>query len=108
VKAVPEVKAAAREVKAAAPEVKAEDALKIRDLQYEQAKRAMEMRDLEERYQQLKTESDNWRTQMQAAIAAAAKSAGVDLAKWDFNIDTLKFTIKPPPPSQTNAKANQE
>ena len=69
--------------------------LKIRDLQYQQAKRELEKQSLEKRYEQLQKESDTWKAEMSAAIAAGAKAAGVDLQKWDFDSDTLKFIPKP-------------
>jgi hypothetical protein len=81
----------------AAPNLKTEDLLKIRELQYQQAKRALEMNEIEKRYALLQKQSDAWKDEMHAAIAAGAKAARVDLQKWDFDTDKLTFIPKPAP-----------
>ncbi len=82
--------------------------LEIRELQYQQAKRALEMNDLEKRYAALQKESDAWKEQMHAAIAAGAKAAGVDLQKWDFDSDKLTFIRKEQPQMNADKRGSEK
>ncbi len=71
--------------------LKTEDLLKIRDLQYEQAKRLLEMRQIEARYRELQEATVSGQQQIDDAVRAGAAAANVDLKQWVFDADRLKF-----------------
>ncbi|HKO43322.1 MAG TPA: hypothetical protein VJU84_08530 [Pyrinomonadaceae bacterium] len=80
---------------AIAPELTPEQLLKIRDLQYSQAKVVLEMRQLEARYKELQQQGATLQHELDRAVTDGAKSAGVDLDKWIFDTDKLKFVTRP-------------
>lgn len=90
----------------AAPALKTEDLLKIRDVQYRHAQRAAQMRAIEQAYTKLQGEQDADVQKVDVIIAAAAKDAKVDLTKWVFDIEELKFVPreKPAPAAQPSPK----
>jgi len=87
-----------------APQLKAEDLLNIRNLQFDQAKRLLEMQSLKSRYEQLQNESQSFQPALRTMIEAAAKAANVDLTKWEFDSDSLKFVARPMPPKAEDQK----
>lgn len=80
-----------------APQLKTEDKFKIRDLQYSQAKVALEMKRLEARYKELQQQGAVLQMDIDEAVTVAAKNAGVDLTRWIFDADKLKFVARPDP-----------
>jgi len=86
-----------QEANAAAPTLKTEDLLKVRDLQYQQAKRMLTMRQLEQEYKALKDAVDAGQQQMEEVVRAGAKAASIDLEKWRFDPDALRFVARPAP-----------
>ncbi len=80
-----------------APALKTEDLLKVRDLQYQQAKRLLVMRQMEKEYKALQDAVDAGQQQMNEVISAGAKASNVDLTKWAFDPDALKFVARPAP-----------
>ena len=88
------------------PALKTEDLLKVRDLQYQQAKRLLAMRQMEKEYKALQDAVDAGQRQMDEVIRAGAKAGNVDLEKWLFDSDSLRFVARPAPtPTQSPAKA---
>src|SRR5260370_12251911 len=79
------------------PALKTEDLLKVRDLQYQQAKRLLAMRQMEKEYQALQLAVDVGQQQMNEVIRAGAKAANVDLNNWAFNPDPLNLFARPAP-----------
>lgn len=69
----------------------AETLLKIRDLQLADANRRLKMQALESDYQKLKDEQKADAARLTEIVAAVAKAAGVDLAKYVFDLDQSKF-----------------
>lgn len=76
---------------AAAPEFPAEQKLLIRDVQYRHAQRAAQMKTLEQQYEQLQKLQQEDAGKVDTIVDGFAKSASVDLAKWIFDIEDLKF-----------------
>jgi len=79
------------------PALKTEDLLKIRDLQYSQAKRALQMKQYEAAYRQLQDDQMADARRIDDVIREAAKGASVDIEKWSFDADALKFVPRSPP-----------
>lgn len=73
------------------PQIKSEDLLKFRNLQYEQAKRALRMQDLRNEFDRLNSEQQKIGTEIDNWIKEQAKVQNVDLAKYVFDSDQLKF-----------------
>ncbi len=69
---------------------------KIKDLQIQWADLQTKMKDLQPQYQTLQQEDTAEKTSLNAAIDEAYKSAGKDKKDWDFSLETLAFTAKPP------------
>jgi hypothetical protein len=53
------------------------------------------MRRLQDEYKELKAAFDAGQQQMDEAIVAGAKAANVDLDKWAFDADALRFVARP-------------
>jgi hypothetical protein len=79
------------------PAMKPEDQLKIRNLQFQQDKKLLEQQRLEARYRQLQEEIKADETRINDAVQAGARAVGVDLSKFVFDLDLLKFVPRPAP-----------
>ena len=90
----------------AAPTLKTESLFYIRDLQYEQAKLLLGMKQLEAQYKKLQEDVDRLGQSVNAIVEADAKAANIDLSKWSFDTDKLKFVPreKPAPATQPSPK----
>lgn len=90
----------------AAPALKTESLFYIRDLQYEQAKLLLGMKQLEAQYKKLQEDVDRLGQSVNAIVEADAKAANIDLSKWSFDTDKLKFVPreKPAPATQPSPK----
>jgi hypothetical protein len=84
-----------------APALKAEDLLKIRDLQYAQAKRVQQMQQMEAVYKRLQDDQASDSRHIDDVIREAAKAANIDISKWVFDAETLKFVPRPAEKPQT-------
>ena len=80
---------------AQAPVMKTEDQLRIRNLQFDQDKKLLEMKRLEAQYRELLLAVDRAQQQIENAVRDGARSAGVDLDKFQFDLDTLRFVPRP-------------
>lgn len=85
----------------AAPAFKADDLLKIRDVQYRHAQRVAQMKVLEQQYTKLQTDQDADGQKVDQIIRDAAKAANIDLTKWSFDIEELKFVPRENRASET-------
>lgn len=75
---------------------KPDDLLKVRNLQYEQAKRLLRMQQIQAEYTKLDAEQQNLSSQIDNWIKEQAKINNIDLTKNRFDFDSLKFVeIKP-------------
>jgi len=83
-------------------QIPADDLLKFRNLQYEQAKRVVRMQDLKSEFDKLNSENEQLKAEMSAWVKDQAKKQNIDLAKFYFNSDTLKFVEIPK--EKTNEK----
>jgi hypothetical protein len=79
------------------PAMKPEDQLKIRNLQYEQDKKIIELQRLKLREQELEEAIQTDVSAINAAVRAGGQAAGVDFAKFIFDLDSLKFVLRPSP-----------
>ena len=87
----------------AAPELKAEDLLKIRDLQFQQARRLMQQQQMVREYEALQKQIEESREALRGAVDVALKD--VDRAKWDFDAETLKLIPHANPPAPATSAA---
>lgn len=72
-------------------DIKSDDLLKLRNLQYEKAKRIIRMQELKSEFDKLNTEQQSLDTEINTWIKEQAKSQNVDLTKNRFDFDNLKF-----------------
>lgn len=76
--------------------IKSDDLLKLRNLQYEQAKRLIRMQEIKAEFDKLNSENQSISVEISNWIKEQAKIQNVDLAKNTFDFDKLKFVeIKP-------------
>lgn len=75
----------------------AETLLKIRDLQLADANRRLKMQKMEADYQKLADEQKADSARLTEIVTAAAKVAGVDPAKYLFDLEQLKFVPRTAP-----------
>lgn len=68
-----------------------EELLKFRNLQYEQAKRIVRMQDLRAEFDKLNIENEKIKGEMDNWIKEQAKKQNVDLTKYAWDSDQLKF-----------------
>ncbi len=99
---------------AAAPVLRAEDLLKVRDLQYKHAARAATLTKMEQQYEQLIKLQEADAQKLDTVIQEAAKASNIDLTKWQFEIEELKFVprvqspesgVRSSPPEKEKPKA---
>lgn len=88
----------------APPKLKEEDRAKIFELQKkamaDQVRIDQIMQQATAQMQRLQQEMQNYSKQIDSAMEAAIKNAGVDKTSWQLNVDTLEFTpSKPNPPA---------
>src|SRR5258708_5514837 len=87
------------------PMLKLEDQLKIRGLQYEQDKKLLEIQRLEARYKELQEGVRSDAKNIEDTVRDGSRAAGVDLAKYVFDLDTLKVVPRPSPAASHATKA---
>ena len=68
-----------------------DDLLKLRTLQYEQAKRVIRMQDLKSEFDKLNLEQQSFAVEINEWIKDQAKKQNVDLTKNKFDLDLGKF-----------------
>jgi hypothetical protein len=76
------------------PALKTEELLKIRDIQYDHAKRAARMKQIEELYERLQAEQAADAKRIDAVIVTGAQAAKINLETWIFNVDSLTFVLR--------------
>ena len=79
----------------APPQLKAEDLLKIRNVQYEKVKRALQMTQIEAAYKALQEQQEAGSRRLDDLLTEAVKAAGVDTTKWIFDLEQLRFSERP-------------
>lgn len=65
--------------------------MKLRNLQFEQAKRVVRMQDLKAEFDKVSSENENFKAQIEIWIRDQAQKQNVDLTKFYFDSDQLKF-----------------
>lgn len=92
----------------APPKLKEEDRAKIFELQKkamaDQVRIDQIMQQATAQMQRLQQEMQNYSKQIDSAMEAAIKNAGVDKTSWQLNVDTLEFTPSKPNPPATPPK----
>jgi hypothetical protein len=78
------------------PAMRAEDLLRIRNLQYEQDKKLIEMQQIEARYKELKDGIASDNAAINAAVRAGAEAVHADILKFVFDLDSLKLIPRQP------------
>lgn len=71
-----------------------EFSLRIRNLQFEQDKALLQMKDMERQYVLQKQKVDETAVRISAAAEAYAKDNKVDMSKYVFDLDTLEFVLR--------------
>lgn len=71
--------------------IKSDNLLKLRNLQYEQAKRILRMQELKNEFDKLNIEQQALAVEIDSWIKEQAKAQNIDLTKSKFDLDTLKF-----------------
>jgi len=71
--------------------ISSDDLQKLRNLQYEQAKRIVRMQELKSEFDKLNSEQQQYSVFINDWIKDQAKKQNIDLAKYQFNFDQLKF-----------------
>jgi hypothetical protein len=71
--------------------IKSDDLLKLRNLQYEQAKIILRMQDLKSEFDRLNTEQIKKKDDIDKWIKDQAKEQNIDLTTHQFDLDQLKF-----------------
>lgn len=72
-------------------QIKSDDLLKLRNLQYEHAKRIIRMQDLKSEFDKLNSEQQKISAEIDSWIKEQAKIQNVDLTKNTWDSDQLKF-----------------
>lgn len=72
-------------------QIKSDDLLKLRNLQYEQAKRIVRMQDLKSEFDKLNIEQQQISAEIDSWIKEQAKINNIDLTKSRWDSDKLKF-----------------
>lgn len=72
-------------------DIKSDELLKLRNLQYEQAKRIIRMQELKNEFDKLSVEQQTISSEIDNWIKEQAKIQNVDLTKNRFDLDKLKF-----------------
>jgi hypothetical protein len=81
-------------------ELKPEVALELRNAQWDSAKLALQMKQLESQYQALQAQSQTVGKALAEKMATALERSGLDPKKYELNADTLEVTPKPVPPPE--------
>lgn len=68
-----------------------DDLLRLRNFQYEQAKRILRMQELKSEFDRLNSEQQQFATEISNWIKEQAKIQNVDLTTHKFDFDQLKF-----------------
>jgi len=71
--------------------ISSDDLLKLRNLQYEQAKRIVRMQDLKAEFDKLNSEQQQISLSINEWIKDQAKKQNIDLTKYQWDSDQLKF-----------------
>lgn len=71
--------------------ISSDDLLKLRNLQYEQAKYVIRMQDLRTEFDKVSSDNEKVKAQIDAWIIEQAKKQNIDLTKYRFDSDQLKF-----------------
>lgn len=71
--------------------ISSEELLKLRNLQFEQAKRVVRMQDLRTEFERINGENEQLKIQIDAWIKEQAQKQNIDLTKYYFDSDQLKF-----------------
>jgi uncharacterized protein HemX len=82
------------------PVLKPEVALELRNAQWESAKLALQMKQLEAQYQGLQAQSQTIGKALSDKMATALERSGIDPKKYELNADTLEVTPKLVPPPE--------
>lgn len=71
--------------------ISSDDLLKLRSLQYEQAKRVIRLQDLRNEFIRVSSENESISAEIESWIKEQAKKQNIDLTKNHFDSDQLKF-----------------
>lgn len=82
------------------PQVKTEDLLRLRNLQYEQAKRLVRMQEIKSEFDRLNSENQRLNAEIETWIKEQAKAQNIDLTKDVFDFDKLKFVERQEKPNE--------
>jgi hypothetical protein len=74
--------------------LKTEVALELRNAQWDSAKLALQMKQLESQYQALQAQSQTVGKALSEKMATALERSGIDTKKYELNADTLEVTPK--------------
>lgn len=77
------------------PTIKSDDLLKLRNLQYEQAKRILRMQDLKSEFDRLNSEQQKLTIDIENWIKEQGKAQNIDFTKQRFDLDQMKFVDIP-------------
>jgi len=80
--------------------LKPEVALELRNAQWESAKLLIQMKQLEQQYQDLQKRAADTQKTISEKMATALERSGLDPKKYELNPDTLDVTPKPVPPPE--------
>jgi len=90
------------------PQMKLEDLLRIRSLQYEQDKKLLEIQRLQARYKELQEGIAADTQTINEAVRSGAQNANVDLSRYVFDLDALKFVPRPAAAASPSPKPEEK